>query len=56
MKDILHNRIRSAEEGLEGLQVTQEQLAAELQTTKTAITQELMGELEERFATKAARL
>ena len=53
MKDILHNRISSAEEGLEGLQVTQEQLTTELHTTKTAIMQELMGELEERFATKA---
>ena len=47
MKDILQSRISSTEEGLEGLQATQEML-----TTKTAIIDELRGELEERFVTK----
>ena len=52
IKDVLQSRISSTEEGLEGLQTTQEKLTSELHATKTAIVHELMGELEERFATK----
>lgn len=52
IKDVLQGRISSTEEGLEGLQATQERLTSELHAAKTAIVHELMGELEERFATK----
>ena len=49
MKSVFQSRISSAEEGLEGLQTTQEKLTSELHAT---ILSELMGEVEERFLTK----
>ena len=52
MKGVFQSRISSTEEGLEGLQTTQEKLTSELQATKSTILNELMGEVEERFATK----
>ena len=52
MKGVFQSRISSAEEGLEGLQATQEKLTSELHATKSTILRELMGEVEERFATK----
>ena len=51
MKDVLQSRITTTEESLGGLQATQEKFTSELHTTKTAIMEELMGELEGRFAT-----
>ena len=52
MKDVLQSRITTTEERLEELQTTHGTLTAELHATKTAIVHELMGELEEHFATK----
>ena len=52
IKDVLQSRISSAEEGLENLLATQQKLTSELHAAKTGIVNDLMGELEERFATK----
>ena len=52
VKEVLHSRIRATESGLEGLEITQHRLTTELCATKTAITDEMMTELEARFATK----
>ena len=52
VKDVLHSRIRATESGLEGLEITQQRLTTELHAAKTAIMEEMMAELEVRFATK----
>ena len=52
VKEVLHSRIRATESGLEGLELTQQRLTTELHTTKAAIIDEMMTELEARFATK----
>ena len=52
MKGVFQSRISSAEEGLEGLQTTQEKLTSELHATKSTIPSELMGEVEQQFVTK----
>ena len=52
VKDVLHSRIRVTESGLEGLEITQQRLTAELHAAKTAITDEMITELEACFATK----
>ena len=52
VKEVLHSRIRATESGLEGLELTQQRLTAELHAAKTAIMDEMMTELEACFATK----
>ena len=52
VKEVLHSRIRATESGLEGLELTQQRLTAELHAAKTAIMDEMMTELEARFVTK----
>lgn len=52
VKEVLHSRIGATESGLEGLESTQQRLAAELHATRTAIMEEMMTEIEARFATK----
>ena len=52
VKDVLYSRIRATESGLEGLEITQQRLTAELYAAKTAIMVEMITELEARFATK----
>ena len=52
VKEVLHSRIGATESGLEGLELAQQKLTAELHATKAAIMDEMMTELEARFATK----
>ena len=52
VKDVLHSRIRATESGLEGLEIAQQRLTTELHAAKTAIMDEMMTELEARFASK----
>jgi hypothetical protein len=52
VKEVLHARIRATESGLEGLEGTQQRLTTELHAAKTTIMEEMMIELEARFATK----
>ena len=52
VKEVLNSGIRATETGLDGLESTQQRLTAELHTAKTAIIDDMMTELESRFATK----
>ena len=46
VKDVLHSRISATESGLEGLEIAQQRLTAELHAAKTAIMDEMITELE----------
>ena len=52
VKEVLNSRIQATETELAGLEGTRQRMTAELHATKTEILDNMMAELETRFATK----